>query len=784
MKHKLAFLFIILIFGIIQTSKSQPNFSEYIISGNTHGAGGIHTCDIDGDSDNDVLVASLEDDEIIWFENRGETPIIWAKHIIGENVYNAHSVYASDIDNDGDLDIVGAAYEGFPGIAWWQNDGGDPIVWTKYTIAQDFINAHEIYIGDLDLDGDFDVLGASSYLNTIAWWKNEGGDPILWQEQLISDSVTLAKSVHIGDLDGDSDLDVVGVAITEHDIIWWRNEGGNPIQWTEFMVDPNFGGAHRVQCIDMDFDNDIDILCAGYLGHEVAWWRNEGGENLSWTKHIIGSNVTNACIAQAVDLDNDHDLDVIATAQGDNEVVWWSNEGDSSTRWRRHLISDYLVRPWPLAISDLDNDGDLDVVSGSSHQGSNEIMWWENQLYYQHFDGQPRSGHMPLVVSFEDFSSLPMPIISREWDFDDDGVIDYTGQNTDWTYNTPGIYAVNLNLVSDSITIPIYNQEYISVFDGESALEFNDISSSIICNQSPNYSIAGNFSIEAWVKPYSFGSNNEGRIFDKTLIKIFTYTQGFHSNTDSCLVVIMQHESGEFSKFSTPSGSIKLDTWQHIAFTYSSEYSEAHIYIDGVDQELNYLLYPEGEITDNQLYNIYLGNSSNEINSFAGIIDELRLWNSTRTPSQINSNMNNSLDSSLSNLVGYWKMDEGYGSIVYDLTNENTGIIANTKWCQGLNFGPVLNKYEEIHSYNQEFEIYPIPAYSEVNIKFNSMEDGSLFIEMFDLNGRIVKRTRKNIQIGQTYNIEIDTKNISNGIYYIKLFTLISAKVKKVVIQN
>ncbi|MBU2650034.1 MAG: hypothetical protein KKA81_03790 [Bacteroidetes bacterium] len=90
------------------------------------------------------LTASLQDNQIIWFCNDGGLPIIWTKIIIGSVVYSVHSVYASDFDNDEDMAIVGAAYAGSPGIAWWRNDGGEPVVWTKFTVAQNFINAHEV----------------------------------------------------------------------------------------------------------------------------------------------------------------------------------------------------------------------------------------------------------------------------------------------------------------------------------------------------------------------------------------------------------------------------------------------------------------------------------------------------------------------------------------------------------------------------------------------------------------------------------------------------------------
>jgi len=363
---------------IATTNLAQINFLEYTIDDNTHGVGSIYSSDLDGDNDLDVVAASLEDNQIIWWRNDGGNPIVWTKYIVGNNVISAHSVYAADFNGDSLKDVVGAAYVGTPGVAWWRNNGGNPISWTKFTVANNFINAHEVYVFDLDKDNDMDILGASSDLNRIAWWRNDGGDPLVWTEQILSSNVTLAKSVTAGDLDGDQDNDIIGASIANNDIIWWRNDGGQPIQWTQILIDGNFIGAHRVQAVDMDDDNDLDILGAAYLGHQISWWRNDGGDPIVWTKQVIGTGFTNACVAYAVDLDGDNDKDVIGTGQGINQVAWWRNDGGEPIQWTKFIITNNFTRPWPLYADDLDGDQDKDIIVGSSHNGSNLVKWWRN----------------------------------------------------------------------------------------------------------------------------------------------------------------------------------------------------------------------------------------------------------------------------------------------------------------------------------------------------------------------------------------------------------------------
>ncbi len=356
---------------------SQTTWIEHMIDASTYGTASIYVADIDNDGDKDVLGAVLEESYIVWWRNDGGNPFQWTRFIIGVSFFQAISVYAADLDSDGDQDVIGAASYSDE-IAWWQNNGGNPIQWTKYVIRSGYDFAHEVYAYDLDMDGDMDVLGASSLDDLISWWRNDGGNPINWTEQTIGASCDNAKSVRVADLDDDGDNDVVGASLFDNRVIWWRNDGGDPILWTEFNIDSNFGGAHRVQIIDLDQDQDLDVLAVAYLGNEIAWYSNDGGSPLSWTKQTIGTGFVNACIAQAADLDGDGDLDVAGTAQTSDEVAWWRNDGGNPIVWTKFFIEEYFDRVWPLYVCDLDEDGDEDVLAASGWAGVHEVRWWEN----------------------------------------------------------------------------------------------------------------------------------------------------------------------------------------------------------------------------------------------------------------------------------------------------------------------------------------------------------------------------------------------------------------------
>jgi len=758
----------------------EINLTEHLIHNNTQGTGSVYASDLDGDGDLDVLAASLQDNEIVWWRNDGGVPISWTKFTIGQNVYNAHSVFAEDFDGDGDKDVIGAAYYNSPGIALWRNDGGNPITWTKFTVASNFINAHEIYACDLDKDGDFDVLGASSDLNRIAWWRNDGGSPIVWTEQIISSSVTLAKSVHVGDLDGDGDFDLIGAAITAHDVIWWRNDGGQPIQWTQFMIDGFFSGAHRVQSVDIDDDGDQDVLCAGYLGHEIAWYRNEGGDPISWTKQAIAVNFVNACVAYAIDLDGDGDKDVIATAQGDNEIAWWRNEGGDPIQWTRSLITGNFTRPWPLHACDLDGDGDNDIISGSSHNGSNEVKWWENSLMGVRFSANPGTGHAPLTVEFKDNSNTTEQVTTWEWDFNNDGVIDSEEQNPTWTYTIPGEYSVRLKISTNTTSYTTIYEDYIHAFDGKSALLFNNKDSYVSCPASPSLNITDSLTIEAWIYPTGWGeSYDNGKIVDKNSISLYLLASHPYYNNQT-LVLKLVHADGTTSRSIAPENSISLNEWQHIAVTYDAD-STVKMYVNGIEQEASQRTQPFGSITGNSEDDLIIGNSPDLKVTFDGIIDEVRVWETTRTVEEIPEDMNNYLNGNEFGLVGYWKMDEGSGEKISDgTTYRNDGTVVDAQWRAGAplnsptqveNSAPpvVLSKQHQLHNN------YPNPFNPKTTITFTLSQQANLYLNVYDLNGKLVK----SLTNGETWNagfhsIEWDGKDnhslkVSSGIYFYKM---------------
>lgn len=374
MKHSLVFLVLATTLPASLAS-SQVTWTKHTISDDFGGACSVHAQDINGDSLVDVLGAGIDGNCIALWTNNGGYPLSWTQQTLDTVFYGACFVFAEDVDGDGDTDALASAWHGSE-LAWYENGGGSPIQWTKHIVCAGFYNAHEISAADMDDDGDIDVLGAAALTDEIAWFENDGLNPPGWTRHTVSDSFDGARSVKAADIDGDGVLDIVGAALLANAVTWWRNNGDTT--WTEYTLDNTFGMSHMVYAPDIDSDGDSDIVAVAYTSNDVAWWRNDGGSPVQFTKQTIDPSLFGALGVFTADINNDGHLDVLGTADITDDVVWYSNSGGLPISWTKQTIDGNCNGAWPVYAADLDNDGDIDALAAAN--ASDDIYWYENGL--------------------------------------------------------------------------------------------------------------------------------------------------------------------------------------------------------------------------------------------------------------------------------------------------------------------------------------------------------------------------------------------------------------------
>lgn len=401
--------------------------------------------DIDGDDDPDLVIGAQIGDSLTYFNNDEGT---FTQLTGGDNPFSSIGLKSrlcptfSDWDDDGDLDLfVGDKYGV---ISYFQNDAG---TYNKLTGGDN--PANDIDLGDfatptlvdLDEDGDMDIVAGSLAEDYIHYFENDGGalaekrgtgNPF---EGIITDQ---GPSLHFNDLDGDSDLDLlVGVNDT---IFYFENNGDDlvPVSEEDYPFDGVTVNDYTNPVLaDIDGDSDLDLIVGDYSG-TIQYFINDAGSFVELTgasNPFDGINVGGYSAPAICDFDDDGDLDLFSGSSSGAITYYRNVSGTYIEQTGTDNPFDGIgfgayIRP---LFRDYDGDGDLDLIVGDDL--SNEVIYYENiEGVYTSQTGMDNpfngiTGNYP-SVAFYDFDN----------DGDDDFYIGaYLGDVILLEYLTPGV---------------------------------------------------------------------------------------------------------------------------------------------------------------------------------------------------------------------------------------------------------------------------------------------------------------------------------------------------------
>lgn len=340
--------------------------------------------DLDKDGLLDIIICEGRENRISWIRQTSINQ--YSETVIAENIAGPAHVEASDIDQDGDLDLLVASM----GVIFPNTQKIGSVIVLEQTEQQTFIqhtlakNIHrvtDVQAGDLDNDGDLDLAVAQFGYDQgeIRWMENLGD----WnfKSEILK---RLSGPIHspIADFQNNGWLDIVTVFSQEwEEIHVFENQGNKSFKSRSIYGSANEDyGSSGIAIADVNEDDKPDILFSNgdafdYARpgprpwHGVQWLENMGEGDFKF--HRLG-DLPGAYSPIPGDFDNDGDQDIIAVS-GFNfwerpdsvSMICFENDGQQNfTAQALALTPTHLI---VVEAADMDNDGKLELVTGSFH---------------------------------------------------------------------------------------------------------------------------------------------------------------------------------------------------------------------------------------------------------------------------------------------------------------------------------------------------------------------------------------------------------------------------------
>jgi hypothetical protein len=189
-------------------------------------------------------------------------------------------------------------------------------------------------------------------------------------------------------------------------------------------------------------------------------------------------------------------------------------------------------------------------------------------------------------------------------------------------------------------------------------------------NTSGDFNLAGNITVEAWVQ-IDAAQSGGGMVGGQTAGGGTAWLLGGGISQPSNAIFLVSTPSTD--SVQAPGEIVAGPTWKHFAGTFDG--TEMLFFVNGV--QVAQRTHPSPGTASNVLQLIF-GRFPNATATlyYAGAMDEVRVWNVTRTPAELLASYNVQLAGNEAGLVGYYKFDEPSGDDILDSsTRGNHGVL-------------------------------------------------------------------------------------------------------------
>ena len=279
---------------------------------------------------------------------------------------NIESCAVGDLDQDGDLDIVA-------GERYYLNPDWDPIKFRSIEpFGKDYMQDNGDYLYDVDGDGDLDVIAGQFTLSSVLWFENPGEEELITEDawlkhELVETGYKHNEMIFFRDMDGDKIPEYVANSWNaKNPMLIWKFKGKKGSQGMSKHVVSESGNGHGQGFGDINGDGHEDIVFMQGWYERPA--KNALGQPWKWHKDFTLPHAS--CPILVKDLNGDGRNDLI-WGDGHNYGLYWHEQleprQDGTTVWKHHLIDKKISQLHAMAWSDLNNDGQPEIITGKRY---------------------------------------------------------------------------------------------------------------------------------------------------------------------------------------------------------------------------------------------------------------------------------------------------------------------------------------------------------------------------------------------------------------------------------
>ena len=407
--------------------------------------------DFDGDGRLDVAIGNVSGSISIFIGEEGDA----FTHLSDVAAGSLNDLEAVDLDGDGDLDL---ALAGNGRMAVLDNQGGGALAEpVEYTVAR---GTTRVESGDVNQDGAVDLVALSRIAHDILVFINLGDGTLV--DGVVYEGGQLPAALVVADLDGDQAPDlatvnertsdvsifinlgdgtydtatqiplevrpnalaggdfnedgVVDLAITtEEELEIWFNPGDGKFAAASVRYS---GPAASVLSTDLNSDDRVDLVWASVDGRRVHFAENLAGGGFGEASTVI----VNVQELAAGDVDEDGVVDLILPTRAPNlaTVLYGGVTGNAAVDFTTS-IADIGQEPHHAHLADVDQDGDLDALTGNGDNVSYSILINDGTGTF----APPRTRPLAALLDPPPDRESPSRVdVLQTGDLDGDGIID------------------------------------------------------------------------------------------------------------------------------------------------------------------------------------------------------------------------------------------------------------------------------------------------------------------------------------------------------------------------